>query len=126
MVDVAGGDDIAVDGDDLPLSRFPMYAASRAPEITFVVAMALDAAGDEIELDTRTIADTSDPLIAESWLRAALDAGRLASACDEIAGRVDDGAVMVQIRREVHDVSDRVSGADSMVSTSVEASCAVR
>jgi len=104
-----------------------MYAAPRAPEIGFVVATGLDATGGEVELDTQTIADTNDPLIAESWLRAALDAGRLASACDEIAGRVeDDAAVKVQIRREIHDVSERVRGGESVVRASVEASCSVR
>ena len=115
---------VVVDGDDLPLSRYPMYAAPRAPEITFVVAVGLDADGGEVALDTRTIADTGDPLIAESWLRAALVDGRLAETCVEIAGRVDDGdAVAVEIRREIHDVSERVRSAESLVEATVEASC---
>ncbi len=112
-----------VNSDTVPLSRYPMYATPRSSTIEFVVAIGIDSVGNELLLDTRTIAATSDPLIAESWLRDAAAAGRLAQACREILGRVNSDVVIVELRREAHDVAKRAQGQESRISATSDATC---
>lgn len=110
--------------DSVPLSSYPMYARPRADTLSFVTAVGFDARGAEIELSTRQIADTRDPLIAETWLRGEVGQGRAASACAAIASRSGDQVVAVEIRREQHLVAERAQGNDSLLERSVVAACA--
>ena len=118
----------AFTGDDgVPLSSYPMYARERSNVIEFVVPVGLDAADAERRLSTMTIAGTRDPLIAESFLRSEVAAGRVAELCTEIARRSagDNEVVTIEIRTEVHRVVDRARGEDSLVSQQVVSRCSV-
>lgn len=101
--------------DSVPLSSYPMYARPRADTLTFVTAVGIDADGADLSLTTGEIADTRDPLVAETWLRNEVSSGRSGQACREIASRVGERADVVEIRREQHRVVDRVLGAASLV-----------
>jgi len=111
------------DDDGLPLSSYPMYARPRASAVEFIVPVALDASGSELPLRTETIADTSDPLIAEAFLRDEVRAGRTESLCQQIAERTAGDVTAIEIRSERHEVVDRVLGDPSVVETTTLASC---
>ena len=102
----------AVSGDEgVPLSSFPMYATPRSAEVDFVVPVGLTEAGETVALSTRTIAGTSDPLIAESLMWREIRAGRAPQLCATIANRIDDMQVVdVEVRREAHQVTERALG----------------
>lgn len=112
------------DGDGVPLSSYSMYARARSDIIEFVVPIGLDATGSDRELSTTTIASTNDPLIAESFLRDEVAAGRVEQLCQQIASRISDTAlVAVEIRSERHDVVNRVLGEPSLIEQQVLARC---
>lgn len=115
----------AITGDDgVPLSTYPMYARARSTVTEFVVPVALDANGVEQSLSTSTIAQTRDPLIAESFLRTEIAAGRATELCGQIAGRVtNDQVVAIEIRTERHRVVDRALGDPSLIEDQVLARC---
>jgi len=114
------------DGDGLPLSSYSMYAQPRSDTVEFIVPVGLDLEGKERPLTTRTIAATSDPLIAEAFLRDEVRTGRAQELCSDIAARVgDDGVVSIEIRSERHRVVQRALGNESLVEVLVLASCQV-
>lgn len=95
--------------DGFPLSTYPMYAEPRSPETSFVVAVGVAGNGDPVSLATSTVAGTRDPLIAETFLRDAMERGGLDVACRSIAGRAaaQDDIVQIEIRSHRHDLGDR-------------------
>ena len=113
------------DGDGVPLSSYPMYAAARSAEVEFVVAYAVDAEGAVLALSIEEAAGTSDPLIAETKLRREVAEGRGDALCGEVAGRVGGrpDLVEVEIRAERHDVVERVQGRPSVVTSETVARC---
>jgi len=113
-------------GDGVPLSSYPMYATPRSSEVTFIVAVGLGPGGGRIELSSRTIAGTADPLIVESYLRREVEGGRSDSMCEAIAGRAGGGRIVeIEIRSERFNVVDRVLAETPPVGTKVLASCVV-
>lgn len=110
--------------DDIPLSTYPMYANPRSSIVEFVVPVALDAGQVERDLSTTTIAETRDPLIAESFLRSEVAAGRVSELCQQIAMRItDEQVVSIEIRTERHRVVDRALGDPSLIDQQVVARC---
>lgn len=111
-------------GDGVPLSTYPMYATPRADVIEFIVPVAVTDDGGTEQLSTQEIAATRDPLVAESFLRDEVNAGRADQLCQRIADRVEsDNVVRVEIRVERHDVVERVRGDESALDTKSVASC---
>jgi len=115
-------------GDGFPLSTYPMYAAPRAADATFIVAIGVSSAGVAVELPMTVVAGTRDPLIAEAYLRDAVSggAGRLDQVCAAMAVRVEVRQVdRIEIRSQRHDLGRRGSGSDTIVDDRLIASCDV-
>lgn len=116
-------------GDGVPLSSYPMYASPRAEVVEFVVVSGLDQRDEAVALSTVLIADTNDPLVAESYLRREIAGGRADTLCREVARRIElsglDEVVRVAVRTEEHSVVDRARGLDSMIASDAVTECAV-
>lgn len=115
---------LLVNRDGLPLSTYPMYAHTRGSEVALVRVVALDAQGDEVALSIRSIADTRDPLVAQSALNTAVAEGRTSGLCGEVAERAPATVAQVQVVRERHDVVAQATGEPSLLGTAdVLATC---
>ena len=113
-------------GDGVPLSSYPMYASPRSGEIEFVVAHGLTASGETLPLSITEVAATSDPLIAETWLRGEVAAGRSDALCQTIAARIEaPNTVEVEVRSERHDVVAQVQGRSSLLDAETVARCPI-
>ncbi len=111
-------------GDGVPLSSYPMYAQPREAVLEFIVPVAVTSDGGTESLSTRVTAATNDPLVAESFLRDEVKAGRSVRLCEQIAARVEgDNIVRVEIRAERHDVVERVRANAPPIDTTTVASC---
>jgi len=108
--------------DSYPLSTYPMYASARAAQATFATAVGLTD-GRRRRLPIRVIADTDDPLIASSRVRAAIDRGVADQLCAEIAGRTPAGVETIEIVSETHDTVDLVADRPSLIAREVHATC---
>jgi hypothetical protein len=111
--------------DSFPLSTYPMYARQRGDVVAIATAIGIDADGRTRRLSLRTIADTDDPLIAESALQRAIETGAADATCREIANRADDGTVTVELVEEWHDVVAQAAGDESLRDRTVHATCEV-
>jgi hypothetical protein len=111
--------------DSFPLSTYPMYAQRRGDVVAIATAVGVEPDGETRRLSLRTIADTDDPLIAESLLRRAIDEGTTASLCRRIAARASDNVVAVEIADERHDVVAQASGEGSLRARMLHARCEV-
>jgi hypothetical protein len=114
------------DHDSFPLSTYPIYATAREDVVSISTAVGIDAAGRVRRLDMATIADTDDPLIAESLVDHAIHSGGADRLCAEIAARAAADIDAIEVVEEHHDVVARASGKDSLVKRSVHAQCRVR
>src|SRR5262249_40877964 len=76
------------DRDSFPLSTYPMYAGTRGRVVSIATAVGVDATGRAHYLSLSSIADTDDPLIAESAVRHAINTGRAGALCVQIAERL--------------------------------------
>jgi hypothetical protein len=113
------------DRDSFPLSTYPMYATARGEIVDLATAVGFDATGIELRLSMATIAETDDPLIAESRVDRAIAAGRAGELCAEIAARAHGrGVVTVEVVEERHDVVARTEGRASLLERTVHARCA--
>ena len=112
--------------DSFPLSTYPMYAETRGDAVSISTAVGVDASGARRRLSLRAIADTDDPLIAESAVDDAVRRGEADALCAEIAARVADGIERVEVVAERHDVVARAAGRPSLLARSVRATCGVR
>jgi hypothetical protein len=112
--------------DSFPLSTYPMYAETRGEAVSISTAVGVDGAGGRRRLSLRTIAETDDPLIAESAVDDAIRRGEAHALCAEIAARVPDGIERVEVVAERHDVVARAAGRPSLLDRSVLAVCGAR
>jgi hypothetical protein len=117
--------------DSFPLSTYPMYAGTRGRAVSIATAVGVDAAGRTHYLSLSSIADTDDPLIAESAVRRAINSGQAGALCAQIAARLDGGAAAsggaierVEVVDERHDVVARAARHHSLLGRSVHATCA--
>lgn len=112
------------DRDGVPLSTYPMYAGTRSNVVAFVVVRGVTASGEPEELSMFTIAQTRDPLIAESFLADSVRRGDADELCKAVAGRVEDPIIGIEVATERFDVATRSSG-DPPFDRTVLATCAV-
>jgi len=96
--------------DGVPLSTFPMYSGSRSNVLEFVAVSGIDPSGSTIPLSIRTIADTRDPLIAESYLRDAVRRDDSEGLCLDVASRTSPPVSHVEVRLETYDVVEHSRG----------------
>jgi hypothetical protein len=113
------------DQDSFPLSTYPVYASARASTATLSTAVGVDAEGTARRLSLQVIAQTDDPLIAESSVDVAISSGRAAALCAEISGRAPAWASTIEVVAERHDLVAAASGEDSLLERTVHATCAV-
>lgn len=115
---------VVANHDSFPLSTYPMYSRTRPAEVDIVTGVGISPSGREVALSMRTLADTDDPLIAESRLRTAARTDAASEAmCEEIATKVDPSVVGVRLVTQRHDVVKRASGGDSLIASEVHAEC---
>jgi hypothetical protein len=113
------------DRDSFPLSTYPMYAFAREDEAVISTAVGIDAAGTVSRLSLPAIADTDDPLIAESLVARSIEGGRASTLCSEIAARAPAGLASIEVVSERHDLVPQAAGQGSLVERIVHARCAV-
>lgn len=108
--------------DGFPVSSHPMYATARSADATFITANATTAADTVVELSMREIANTDDPLVAETRLRRAAEVDDGLAECERIARRVvstdrTDSLTEIRIVRVSGSVTDfvRTDGAAATV-----------
>jgi len=112
--------------DGLPLSTYPMYSGTRSETLAFITASGVDSNGTSVRLTMPEIAQTRDPLIAQSFLNDAVGVGSVDRVCREIASRLDMSRVTrVEIAREVHHVTAFVKKQESLVERVELAGCDV-
>ena len=111
--------------DSFPLSTYPMYSRTRPAEVDIVTARGFDSAGSGVTLSIRVLADTDDPLVAESRLRAAARGGAVPSGvmCEEILARTGAEIRAVHLVTERHDIVARASGEPSLLDSVIHAAC---
>ena len=113
------------DRASFPLSTYPIYADTRPRSVTLNVAVGIGRDGVTRPLSLDAIADTDDPLIAQSTLDRAVSSGRAEELCRIIATRAGPKVDSVEIAREHHDLIARVLDADSLRSRDLLARCEV-
>ncbi|MEX0847075.1 MAG: hypothetical protein WD023_04780 [Ilumatobacteraceae bacterium] len=114
------------DRDSVPLSTYPVYSSVRPDVATFVTVHGERADGSIHRLSMDVIAQTDDPLIANSRLAGAVAAGRAEGVCAEIAERAPNDVIAVVVVRERHDVVAAARGEDSLLRRDELARCAVQ
>jgi hypothetical protein len=112
--------------DSFPLSTYPMYASRGTRDSTFATAVGIDSEGVMRRLSLNAVADTDDPLIAESAVGRAIRDGRAGELCALISGRVSHSFVRIEVVDERHDVVAKARRKDSLLDRRVHASCPVR
>jgi hypothetical protein len=116
----------AVSGkDSFPISTYPMYAFRRASADRFQAVLGEDSAGAIRPLPMHQVADTSDPLIAESLIDQAIRAGSAMRLCERIALHINADIDRVLVVEEVHNVINKLRGVASLQERVVHANCAV-
>jgi hypothetical protein len=118
--------------DSFPLSTYPMYAQDRGRTAELATVVGRRADGSLVRLGLRIVADTDDPLIAQSSVRRAIASGRAGAWCRAAARRLGPaggraggraGVVEVRVVRERVDVVAMARGAQPVGELVVEASC---
>ncbi len=109
--------------DGLPLSTYPMYSGARSETLTLLTASGITTTGERSPLSMLQVAQTRDPLIAQSFLNNAVASGSTDAVCLEIAGRAGTSFDLVEISRERHDIVAYARGDTSLVDRERLASC---
>lgn len=121
--------------DSFPLSTYPMYARDRGRTAELATVVGRRPDGSLVRLGLRIVADTDDPLIAQSSVRRAIDSGRAGAWCRAAARRLGptgrtggraggrSGVVELRVVRERVDVVAMARGAQAVGELVVEASC---
>jgi len=119
------------DQDSFPLSTQPMYATARDRIEELPSARGVDGGtGEQIRLSMALVADTDDPLIAQSTLRGAIRSGTAERLCTEIADRLATRSDLiridlVEIITERLDLVDFVTDGADALGSEVHARCEV-
>ena len=103
------------DRDSVPLSTYPMYAHARGDVAVLSTAVGVDDRGAQRRLSLPAIARSNDPLVTESRVRSAIRSGEADALCREVAGRVGDDLVEVEVVEEHHDLERYAEGAPSLL-----------
>lgn len=117
--------------DSFPLSTQPMYATARDRIETLPSARGVDdGTGEQVRLSMALVADTDDPLIAQSRVRRAIRSGMADGLCAEIADRVATRADLarldlVEVVTEQLDLIEFVTAGADPLSSQVHARCEV-
>ena len=107
-----------------PLSDYPIYANRRGRTATFTTAIGLDSDGTARRLSLEVVADTDDPLIAQSTVADAIAAGEADRLCAAIARRSGPRHPFIAVVTERHDVVRYAAGrTDSLLDRQVVAQC---
>ena len=120
------------DRDSFPLSTQPMYATARDGFEWLPSARGVDGGtGAQLRLSMAIVAETDDPLIAESRLEQAIRSDRATELCDEVAERVavDPGlrqVNLVEVVTEHLDLVAFVADGAAPLGARVHARCEVR
>ncbi len=109
--------------DSVPLSIYPMYATARGDVAVLGTAVGIDDRRATRRLSMATIARSEDPLIAESLVRTAIQNGGADALCREIASRVGDEIIEVEVVEERHDLERYAAGDASLIRRRVHATC---
>jgi hypothetical protein len=109
--------------DSFPISNYPMYAFTRGRTDRFQLVLGQTSSGTSYPLSLRVVADTDDPLIAESLVADAIRRGAADSLCRQIAQRVSDETVRVLVAEEDHDVIRQARREPSLTNRVVYAAC---
>ena len=126
-----GGDFAAVvapalrNRDSFPLSTYPVYASARSSAVTLSTAVGIDTGGRPVRLSLDVIAQSDDPLIAESLVDDAIAEGRAGELCRAIAERAPDDVTAIEVVEERHDIVARTVGRASLLQRTVHARCDV-
>src|SRR5688572_30233846 len=109
--------------DSIPLSTYPMYATARDDVVVLSTAVGVDDRGARRRLSLDTIARSRDPLITESLVRTAIRTGDADALCREIAARVGDEVLLVEVVEERHDLERYAAGDRSLLGRRTHATC---
>jgi len=113
------------DHDSFPLSTYPMYAHNRDRDVAFATVVGVTADERVVRLGLTTIADSDDALEAASLVRDEVRSGRADDLCRQVAARVDEQAVRVEVVTETHDAVAHTRGDPSLLAREVHATCPV-
>ena len=117
---------VVTNRDSFPLSTYPMYARTRAAEVSFVTAQGVDGDGAIMPLSLDVIGSSDDPLVVAGELRAAVRRDEADERCQAIARRVRSERIEhVEVVTERHDTIVRLEGGDSLVRRIVHSRCPV-
>jgi hypothetical protein len=111
--------------DSFPLSSYPMFAAARPAETTFRSAVGVDAAGEFVRLSPRAISGTDQVIQAAATIRRAIRNDTTDQLCVEIAQRLGDGVVAVELVTERYDTIAWFDGETEPIERRVHARCPV-
>jgi hypothetical protein len=104
-----------------------MYASDRGSVASISTAIGGTEAGERQRLSLEVIAQTDDPLLAETSVSAAIAAGRAQALCEQIARRIQSKEIVnVTVGREVIDTVKMVKGQQRFGKLRIAATCAVR
>jgi len=106
-----------------------MYAQVREPTAQFVTAQGRTASGERRELSIRVLADTDDPLVAQSRMQQLVSDSQLDSGCAAIATRsrdLDDVEVIaIEIVSVTHNIFHAATNPTGQVGRIVLEHCEV-
>lgn len=112
--------------DGFPLSTYPMFAADRGDTSTISTAVGITADGEVVRLSPEVLSGSDEPMQAISTAAASVREGRADTWCAQVAGRVDDGdVVVVEVRRETHDIIRYFTDDAAALDVDVVAECEV-
>jgi hypothetical protein len=94
--------------DSFPLSTYPMFARDPGEFTVISTVVAEDRRGVTHRLSPSLIGGSPEPVLAAETARQAVQRGRTAALCDEVADRIAESTaedlVRVQVVTETHDL----------------------
>jgi hypothetical protein len=114
--------------DGFPVSNYPMFANRSGTVVRIATAVGRDAAGGVHRLGPHAISGGDEVVLAAEQARRAVEEGgaSVEAFCAEIAGRVDDPAIVrVEVRTEARDAVQDVGADHAPIDVEVHAACEV-
>jgi hypothetical protein len=113
--------------DGFPISSYPMFARRSGTVVRLATAVGIDADGDEHRLGPGPLGGGDEVVLAAELARRAVDEGRASAEafCEEVAARVDDDIVTVEVRVEERDAVADIGADDAPLDVDVHARCQV-